>query len=347
MLYIFIVFILITLYKVNLKNIKTINAEALSTENTTMINGFFVGLILFSHFNSYVVTNLTIDSIYYYIFSKIGQLMVTSFLFYSGYGIYESIKHKENYIDNFFKNRILKLFVSFAFALCLYMILNLIIGKTYTIKHILLSFIGITSIGNSNWYMFATFCMYFFILFSFKKDDINALLLSLILTVCYILFVMKFIGYAWWCNTILCFNAGMFFSYFKDKILFFLDNISHYLLSLVILILIFLLACINNFGYFTYELISLSFIMIVVMLSLKIKVGNKYLLWLGKNTFNCYVLQRLVYIFYDYVGLSKYNIYLYFALSISTIFILVCIFNKILSKIYKLLKFSNGKKEVR
>ena len=38
--------------------------------------------------------------------------MVTTFLFYSGYGIYESIKSKKKYIDNFFKNRILKLFIS-------------------------------------------------------------------------------------------------------------------------------------------------------------------------------------------------------------------------------------------
>ena len=29
--------------------------------------------------------------------------MVTTFLFYSGYGIYESIKSKKNYIDNFLK----------------------------------------------------------------------------------------------------------------------------------------------------------------------------------------------------------------------------------------------------
>ena len=68
-----------------------------------MINGFFVGLILFSHFNSYVTTNMKFDSIYYYIFDKIGQLMVTTFLFYSGYGIYESIKSKKNILIIFLK----------------------------------------------------------------------------------------------------------------------------------------------------------------------------------------------------------------------------------------------------
>ena len=41
--------------------------------------------------------------VYYYIFDKIGQLMVTIFLFYSGYGIYESIKSKKNILIIFLK----------------------------------------------------------------------------------------------------------------------------------------------------------------------------------------------------------------------------------------------------
>ena len=130
MLYIFIIFLILSLIGISFKNVKNVDKSALSHERTIMINGFFVGLILFSHFNSYVTTNMKFDSIYYYIFDKIGQLMVTTFLFYSEYGIYESIKSKKKYIDNFFKNRILKLFISFFLALILYMLLNLMIYKS-------------------------------------------------------------------------------------------------------------------------------------------------------------------------------------------------------------------------
>ena len=209
-----------------------------------MINGFFVGLVLFSHFNSYVITNSSIDSIYYFIF-KMGQLMVTTFLFYSGYGIYESIKNKKNYINNFFKNRIVKLFVSVFLAIILYIVLNIIIGEEYSIKTILLSPIGLTSIGNSNWFIFATFCMYFSVLISFKifkKDNLSALLLCLILSFGYIFLVMKFLGYSWWVDTILCFNAGMFFSYFKESILCLLKNNYHYFLTLMLMVIIFALS---------------------------------------------------------------------------------------------------------
>lgn len=140
-------------------------------------------------------------------------------------------------MDGFFKKRIVKLFVSVFLALVLYMILNIVIGKSYDIKTILLSTIGFTSIGNSNWFIFATFCMYFSILILFKifkKDNISALLSCLILSFCYMVLVMKFVGNAWWVNTILCFNAGMFFSYFKDTILNFEKQLSLYFIPNII-----------------------------------------------------------------------------------------------------------------
>lgn len=339
MLYLFVLFILISLIGVSFKNIKEIDNDALTKERTTMVNGIFVGIVLFSHFNSYAISNIAVDKIYY-LFFKIGQLMVTTFLFYSGYGIYESIKNKKNYMDSFFKKRIVKLFVSVILALVLYMILNIIIGRSYDIKTILLSTIGFTSIGNSNWFIFATFCMYFSILISFKvfkKDNLSALLSCLIFSFGYMVLVMKFVGNAWWVNTILCFNAGMFFSYFKDNILKFLKNKYHYILSMFLLIILFGLATINNHNYFTYEIIAISFVLIIVFLTLKIRTGNKILFWLGKNTYNIYILQRLSYTIYDCVGIKDYNIYVYFIISVVTTFILTGLFDKVLKRTYKLL----------
>lgn len=339
MIYIFMMFILISLVGINFKNINGIDYDALTIKRTTMINGFFVGIVFFSHFNSYAITNNLIDSIYYSFF-KMGQLMVTTFLFYSGYGIYESIKNKKNYIDSFLKNRIFKFFISVFVAIILYTILNFIIGKTYNIKTIVLSTIGYTSIGNSNWFIFATFCMYFSVLFSFKifkNDNLSALLSCLILSFCYIFLVMKYIRYSWWVNTILCFNAGMFFSHFIDNILKFLQNKYHYILTTILLITVFILAIINNYNYFTYEIISLTFVLLVVLVSLKVYIGNRVLLWLGENTFNIYILQRLSFILYEHIGLKDYNVYFYLIISAVTTFILTYFFDKVLKKLYSIL----------
>ena len=117
MFYLFIIYILICLYKIDFKNIESHNDECLTVKSTTMINGVFVIMIIFSHFNQYVIYTNSLDVIYYEIFKKIGQLMVTTFFLYSGYGIYESIKKKgKDYINGFIKHRFLKVFLSLKFS---------------------------------------------------------------------------------------------------------------------------------------------------------------------------------------------------------------------------------------
>jgi len=345
MIYIFIAFLLIAIYKIDFKGIKKCDEKALSHERTTMINGFFVALILFSHFNSYIQLSDTLaNHIYMKIFNEIAQLMVTTFLFYSGYGILESIKSKPNYIDNFFKNRFLKIFISFAIAICLYIILNISLGIKYPIKTILLSFTGWESIGNSNWFIFATFVMYIAVMISFKifrkdKDTIKGILLSTIGSLLYILVLVKLRQHQWWFNTILCFNLGMFVSYYKKNILNFLKDNKNYLLVLGILLLSLIICRKHGFNYIAYELYALSFVFFVFMITLKVKVGNKVLEFLGKNTFNIYILQRIGYILFNKIGLLKYNMYLYFIASVCFTLVLSVVFDKglkiILKKIIK------------
>ena len=266
--------------------------------------------------------------------------MVTTFLFYSGYGILESVKNKKNYMDNFFRKRILKLFLSFSLAILLYLLLDLIVGYEYSVKTILLSFIGWESIGNSNWFIFATFCMYFSTLISFKifkNDYLKGILLCFIFSVCYI-FILRYFKYSYWYDTILCYNFGMLLSYYKDNIVKFLKNNLNYILCLILTFLTFVLCRFTEYSHLVFELKSICFVSIIFLITLKVKIGNKVLLWLGKNTFNIYILQRLSFIVYKEIGLLDYNIYLYFCISIITIFIIAFVFDKILKIIYKSLK---------
>ena len=71
------------------------NEEFLEHNMTTCINGVFILLVFMSHFNSYVRYTVSSDIFYAKVLvGKIGQLMVTTFLFYSGFGVMESIKAK-------------------------------------------------------------------------------------------------------------------------------------------------------------------------------------------------------------------------------------------------------------
>ena len=68
MLYIFIIYIIACLIGIKFKDNKK---DFLSIENTICINGIFVGIILFSHFNSYNSYDVFTDIIYYKIIKRI------------------------------------------------------------------------------------------------------------------------------------------------------------------------------------------------------------------------------------------------------------------------------------
>lgn len=137
--------------------------RALDKEQTTCINGMFVVLVFLSHFGQYerMPWNKPILAI--------GQLMVAPFLFFSGYGIMEQIKKKgDEYIDHMPRKRIFKFYIHFCMALCIYLLLSFLLDKDYSLSRIIWSFTALSSIGNSNWYVFAILAMYIIVYISFK-----------------------------------------------------------------------------------------------------------------------------------------------------------------------------------
>ena len=82
--------------------------DYMGREQTTSVKGILAVLILLSHMNGYVQLGGTLDSIYLKIMTLIGQLMVTLFFFYSGYGITESVRKNPEYPNTFFRKRFLK-----------------------------------------------------------------------------------------------------------------------------------------------------------------------------------------------------------------------------------------------
>ena len=136
------------------------NNGYIDRETTKKINGIFVFLIVLSHFSSYIKLTGDLNEPYAEMKRFLGQLVVTTFLFYSGYGILESIKGKKDKFINSLPKRTLKLLIHFDIAVLLFAILGFVIGKDYPLSRILLSFTGWGSIGNSNWYVFVILVLY-------------------------------------------------------------------------------------------------------------------------------------------------------------------------------------------
>ncbi|MDO5294928.1 MAG: acyltransferase family protein [bacterium] len=310
----------------------------MSRGNTNTIKGFFLLLVFLSHFKGYVKLNGSLDMHYFIVNRYMGQLIVAMFLFYSGYGVLESLKRKKGYVDTMPKNRILKTIFNFDLAIILYVIVNHILGRVFDKKVILLSFLGWEGIGNSNWYIFAIVILYAITWISFKAFEdkhFAGILATTVLSVFFILFMSRH-KQAYWYDTVLCYVAGMWFSYYKKQIEEFVvsNKASYWFLVIAVGVCYF-----NSYPYRT-EIVgaqfwAVSFALLIVLLTMKVSFNNKMLAWVGENLFGLYILQRIPMLMLRHYGLAAYNPYVYFGVSLIVCLVIGYGFNKFCGWSYK------------
>lgn len=320
---------------------KNFNEDYLSKNNTLILNGFFICIVFMSHFLSYNVKTTFFDNGFILFMSKFNQLMVVTFLFFSGYGIYESIKNKKNYMKNFLKNRFWITFVNFNIALLLFLFVNFIIGTKVGIINYLLSTFGWKSIGNSNWYMFDTFILYFIVFISYFlcKNNNKFTLFVTIFTIIFACFLYMFKDGSFWYDTIMCFPAGMYYSKYKNCFDKFIqkNNLIYLFCIFIISLFFFIMYYIKytfGFGLITHNILSITFVIFIAMVLMKFELNNKLLKFFGEKLFWIYILQRLpMIIFYD-----KMNYIIYFIICIVITLLLTEIMISISKKVNKMLK---------
>lgn len=315
---IFFIFVLVLfLFVPRFSFISSEDNAILGMNNTTVVKGFLVYLVLFSHYLGYAtLSDSVLDSSFVAIIRFIGQLMVAPFFFFSGYGIFESVsKKKDNYINGFIKNRFIPLYLFFVFMLLTYVIYNAISGKSYDFVTILLSFTGWTSIGNSNWFIFDTFALYLifacFFGLLYKKKSIESVL-ALFSAVVFILVILLFIiKDSWWYNTLLCFPLGMYISHYKERIQTLLKRQLGLMLiaTFVMTVVFFYLQRIHGIFYCGY---SISFCLFLLVIMSRVEFHSYICSFSAKHVFSIYIMQRLI---FDLLHDIILNPYLYFIVS--------------------------------
>lgn len=315
------------------------NPDYLSRLQTQRINGIFVFLIFMSHFVTYISTDVPYMSLYMDIRSFLKQLVVATFLFFSGYGMYESFKKKGSHYISTLPQRFLKLLLQFDIAVFIFLIIALLFQKQYTLSRIILSFTGWQSIGNSNWYVFVILTLYviMYIVFkTFKNKSSLSLIGFTLLTCLFIFFLTHTDQHAGWYNTMLCFPAGMWFSHYKESFEKMIGNSQlKYILILCIMVILFLVFHKNmELNLIIYELMSIFFCLVIVLLSKRFIIGSPVLDWLGHHVFSFYILQRIPMIIGQEIGLYQYT-YIYFFVCLMMTIILVYIFDYSVSKLQR------------
>lgn len=319
--------------------------DYITKEQCNNIKGIFILLVFISHSLQYIdkagyVNDNILDVIFTKCSSVMGQLIVVMFLFYSGFGIMESVKRSDfdggggGYIKSLPSRRLWPTLRNFDIAVICFIILNVLLGIKMEVNQVIFSFIGWDSVGNSNWYIFDILLCYSstYITFSICKDRKKAVLLNTLLLVS-LMAIIYFVKPFWWYDTILSYSAGMIYSFNKSRVERILQNRFFVVLSTSSMIIILLELTHVDYLGIVHNVESVVFALLVVTLTMKVKNNNKYLNWCGRNLFSMYIYQRIPMILLFTLVSKKSVIFTYPVLFILLSFVgtllIVAIYNKV------------------
>lgn len=342
MLVFILALMMIVLSGLNAKGKNEFYNDYCSPKNTTTANAVFSVLIFISHGVTYIDMTNSLDDAYIGIKAFLAQGVVVTYLFYSGFGIMESIKKKGyNYVKRMPVDRFFKLWYQFALMLCLFIILNIFMKKEFPLSSNLLAFTGFKGIGNDNWYLFVTFALYIIVYLSFiicRKHHILAIIGVFALTIAFILFEIKIELPRWYFDTALCFPLGMLYSQIKpivDKIV--MKNDILWIIATTGVFVICMFGSQNRDEHLIFRMLFMcSAPIFITLLMMKIQCRSSILDWFGNHIFSFFMLQRIPMRLLEYLGFN-HSPYLFICLAFFGTVVLSTIFDEIFSKLDKVI----------
>ena len=310
--------------------------EPLSLEPSKAIQGFSAVAIILHHLSQ----SIPEDAGPFLFLNKAGVLFVGIFFFFSGYGLYTSLKTKKDYLKGFLKKRLLTILIPFYMCIAVFTIASCICGTTYNVKDLLLVLSGWSLINSHMWYIVEIAVLYlaFFLIYKLIKNRTAA-------TVAMTLFVLAMMGGSmslchgkdmtcpnwfmgeWWYNASLLFVVGILVSKHQEG----LRKIARK--GYVILVPLFA-ALTAVFGRITSEFLEkysywsetpgedpryidkirclsvqvpfiICFVLFIILVMMKIRFGNPVLKFLGTISLELYLIHNLF-----LTGLSKGTIFI-------------------------------------
>ena len=342
---IFFILCLLSAINISFKCKDTFFIDYMNLSNTSSIKGIFVWIIILQHYRGYYRRDPKF--IYHIILNCTRQKMVSLFLFYSGYGIYESLKKNGiNYIKKLPKKGLI-LLIKFEISIFLFLLNNVLLGIKINFKNYLLAIIFKTGIGNSYWFSFTIITFYFYSYLSFIFIKKNHFIFVGIFFINIISILHIFLIYNYFhpnslpsVDNILCFNIGLYYSLLKnyfDKII--MKNDSYYFGFLSIILIIY--TYFYNFkikSILVVSIINSLFCLIVILISMKIKFENDFLLKLNSHSYSIYLLQRLIMKYVSYKNYFKSNNFIRFFIVFFIILFASSIFDNKTDFLFKIMK---------
>lgn len=307
------------------------NEEFMSLKQTKFLQGYTALLIMCHHLGQKTCApwhkpNVIVHGLD--LFVNYGFYFVGIFLFCSGYGLYKSVTSKENYLKGFFVKRVLPIIITFYTVNWLYIPIRMLLGEKMETHKLILYISGFKFANTNSWFMVAApiFYMIFYICFRFIKSNGAATIATCMGLLAYIVLGTYFrhnpywFCGEWWFNSAPFFAFGLLFARHEDRLVKGIKK--RYLLYLVLsFVMIFVLKYVadiarNRVSYYYGEyspmpvprfsmmwrkwvtliaetFASSAFVFFVFIAMLKVKIGNRFLGFIGAMTLEFYIIHGL------------------------------------------------------
>lgn len=323
--------------------LSTINDNYLTINTLKYYKGLFAIVIVFHH-----LSQRTQGGIVFRGFSYVGYLAVAAFFFYSGYGLQKSYMTKgEKYRKDFLKKRIPTILFPYIIVTFIYWLMNYVRGTCYSLKEICVAIFHGSPIVSNSWYIITILVFYFvyWILMTICKSNYRAMIIGGgIWYVLYTLCCIKF-GYGlWWYNASHILIVGMLWALWEKKITKIIERYQivipivwvAFIIVFVSKIVIASYLPINGIGLLIDLIITILFVISVVFFSMKVKIGNKALAFLGEISFEIYMIHGLFITIFrsDKIYIDNEFVWacLVLAFTIVSGYVLHIVFGKLLTK---------------
>lgn len=296
-------FFLLVIFVFKMKIVKpfsVINEEYLSIETCRAYKGLLALVVVFHH-----LAQRTENGLLFHQFAGVGYLTVSVFFFFSGYGLQKSYMNSDNYKKGFLLRRLPTILIPYILVTFIYWLMNCALGNIYSIKDMVGALVRGVPIDRNSWYIIAILVFYivFWLLMVLCKKRYFLMLLGAFLWYVFYVGYCMGMGYGeYWFNTSHLLIVGMFWAICERRILAIIEK-NYLLFSITMALLLALLLCVSSsialliplkgIGVIMTALKAFLFTVSVMLFSLRFKVGNKALAFLGKISFEIYMLHGL------------------------------------------------------
>lgn len=326
--FILLVIVLMSIRKVNNED------EIYSINQNLPIRGILVIFVILNH---------VYESAY-----MLGNIAVSLFFCFSGYGLIKGYLNKKDYFSGYIMKKVKNIIVPFFLFNIIYIAWNIFaLDKNYTLLQILRSFFNAT-IMPVGWYIIIAFVLYLIFYFVYKYLKINdykkvTILFFLEVALMIILYILG--RGSWWYCSIFAFPLGILMALKNEDVSIKKYIVSKYtfIFSLVILFFTYTYAFyydLNDGLIFLIIKFLHSILVCIIYFNIfkKYRIDNKILSLIGRNSLIIYMIHPLVYRVIGHFNLS-FNLNI---LNFIFILLISLLFSLMLNLVIKVL-FAGGK----